>query len=1198
MAKKSYFTNKKKVKKYQFAGIDTEVNNTGYLNAMYNPNYYGEQAFNEQAVQSGKTAAITNARSGSESYAEQKANFENKQLEAKMNFAANTQQKDAELQQNLAQTQSQELAKVPVESFTSKLIDIGKGFRPAASKVATSVSPIGTQTIPNLSLPSLKTPGLNMFNKQAISLSKPTSSVMTPVGAPAATSGLPASAAKQGLKSTLGSTAWATPQAANIASGAGLALSIGGQLWDTLSEDSNPYEYSKKEKWGDWGGNLLSSIGTYGGLGTAFGPLGTIIGGVAGAGIGAFKAIREGKKNKKMAAELNAQKAQEEAMYQQQQDLYNQELSKQKAIYDYNRQKYRESSLMADEMLRQARLKGLTTSEFQGNMAQTGGVKKYLSGGANAKRIPGGMVVPVPGANNAVEYIGNKHSEKKIDNVSGIRPDSKTEVEDGEIEASVVTANGYPARYYFSSYLKYGGVPIATHFKNIIKNGGTQQNIQGLAQTQEYVANKNGEKDRSPNTIAPPTYISKLGGTRKYKTGGVKIYKTAGVSGEPDPIIYAAIVRLTNSRGGGVDTNPNNYRKEATKDGGYRVKHIKTNQTVEFSPQDVESLTPRYEYASSKDVIRPETEEEQKRMESRANPGFLDYAKGVFNAVTNPLDLVEYANRFGNPMDDPAGWLQDIENYQEAHPTLFNEVANIGKTLAVTSSPNPIPKYNFNIGIGRQLRADNWPVGTPRALGPKGSTKANWPNNQPVYRGASLREMPAKSPGYRSSARPQTKKMELYNKTTDLIYQPPFLVEPWPRSNFYGSTDLGGVKLKSYLRDNVDLGDDLQRGVIFDVIEEAKRKEAENENNNIQEEYYKTEEEKRAAEEIREKVRNWSRNSGSSSSRSNSTRRSNASTVTGTPSFTGSLARMASNNQNNSEQKEEKKEDEKKLNMDNDTPSVIPFDNKLAKKLIAAQILSGLPSAIAPIVGLTKKIPYPEYSDFSYSPIPSVGGAPAVSAGRVNPVNLGRVDYSNELSRADDLTLAAMNKSAEAGPQAGILNLAFLNKNYMNAKDIIARQQRENTNLAKEEGTINAGISAGNRDAAMRAQEINASNISKTSEINSNIAAKNLEASLAKYTNEVERNKIKAAIDMDMYETQMSALEALSDIPRVVTSDAIRARQGEYLAYLMSDPTSGVYQRYVDSLLGKENKKTGGLKKYTSRLGELVKTPKLKSKLI
>ena len=524
MAKKSYFTNKKKVKKYQFAGIDTEVNNTGYLNAMYNPNYYGEQAFNEQAVQSGKTAAIANARSGSESYAEKKANFENKQLEAKMNFAAATQQKDAELQQNLTQTQNQELAKVPVESFTSKLIDISKAFKPAASTVAstvaTSVSPIGLQPLPKLSLPSPKTPGLNMFNNQTISLGKKSTSVMAPVGQAQGTQ-IAEAAGKQGLKSTLGSTAWQSAKAANIAGGAGLALSIGGQLWDTLSEDSNPYEYSKKEKWGDWGGNLLSSIGTYGGLGSAFGPLGTLVGGVVGAGVGTFKAIKEGKKNKKMAAELNAQKAQEEAMYQQQQDLYNQELSKQKAIYDYNRQKYRESSLMADEMLRQARLKGLTTSEFQGNMAQTGGVKKYLSGGANAKRIPGGMVVPVPGANNAVEYIGNKHSEKKIDNVSGIRPDSKTEVEDGEIKAPVTQANGYPAEYYFSSYLKYGGIPIATHFKNIIKNGGTQKDIQDLARIQEAIANKKGEKDRSPNTIAPPTYISKLGGIRKYKTGGV-----------------------------------------------------------------------------------------------------------------------------------------------------------------------------------------------------------------------------------------------------------------------------------------------------------------------------------------------------------------------------------------------------------------------------------------------------------------------------------------------------------------------------------------------------------------------------------------------------------------------------------------------------------------------------------------------------
>jgi hypothetical protein len=56
-----------------------------------------------------------------------------------------------------------------------------------------------------------------------------------------------------------------------------------------LVEDDNPYTYSKKEKWGDIGGNIVSEVGTYGGLGSMFGPLGMFlgagIGGAAGSGM-------------------------------------------------------------------------------------------------------------------------------------------------------------------------------------------------------------------------------------------------------------------------------------------------------------------------------------------------------------------------------------------------------------------------------------------------------------------------------------------------------------------------------------------------------------------------------------------------------------------------------------------------------------------------------------------------------------------------------------------------------------------------------------------------------------------------------------------------------------------------------------------------------------------------------------------------
>ena len=145
--------------------------------------------------------------------------------------------------------------------------------------------------------------------------------------------------------------------------------------------------------------------------------------------------------------------------------------------------------------------------------SKTGGAKTYFKSGG--VKVPGGRVVPIPNS-NAVEFKGNTHAE------GGIMLDKNTEVENEETMGPVKMANGGMNNYFFSSFLKYGGQSFADHHKQILAEGGDQAKIQQLAKLQEAVANKRGEKDRSPNTIASPKYISKLGGIRKYKTGGAK----------------------------------------------------------------------------------------------------------------------------------------------------------------------------------------------------------------------------------------------------------------------------------------------------------------------------------------------------------------------------------------------------------------------------------------------------------------------------------------------------------------------------------------------------------------------------------------------------------------------------------------------------------------------------------------------------
>jgi len=521
MANKTYFkgNNKKRknTKKYQFAGFDEsmQIDNTGYLNALYNPNYYDAPTVSNEDIKQNVTADVATgqklamdakvAKTGTETSLERLQRLK-KEAEEK------TKQQFSEANQ---QSKDQAIISSGTDLLT-KGSDIAKQFmKPLAP--ATNAATTGSFSLPS-NIGTFSTSGVQpglQLGKQGINLGKGTfTSQMGTVGAKTG-----AEVGKQGFMSSLGSSTWATPGAAATAGGIGAGLSIGGKLWDTLSEDDNPYEYTKTEKWGDWGGNLLSDIGTYGGLGASFGPIGAGIGAVVGAGIGTVKAIRESKKNKKQAADLNAKKAEEDRLYQEQIANYNNALASQQRFYDYTKRQLRSNVLTGEEQMRQNRLMQLTEGQLAGNtnIAMTGGGRKYF--GKGGAKVPGGKVVPI--GQGAVEFVGRSHAK------GGIMLDSQTEVEGGETMDKVMMTGGEFSDYFFSDHLKNGGKSFAQHHKELIKRGASQKEIQALAKKQEAMANKRGEKDRSPSQVA------EYGGVKKYFTGGVRKYKTAGAVGDP-----------------------------------------------------------------------------------------------------------------------------------------------------------------------------------------------------------------------------------------------------------------------------------------------------------------------------------------------------------------------------------------------------------------------------------------------------------------------------------------------------------------------------------------------------------------------------------------------------------------------------------------------------------------------------------------
>ena len=284
-----------------------------------------------------------------------------------------------------------------------------------------------------------------------------------------------------GMKAAQEGTAQLAQATTSTAAGAGAGIGMGGvgaiaslagEGIKMASDDND----ARTMNVGETAGSTLSGIGTGIGtamttaalLGSSLGPVGTAAGVIGGAIYGLGKGlISRGK------ARREFKKAED------------------KKLGDISR-------VGAKKRAEEMKSKEYSGFDFGTDVAKYGGY--YQMGGV---QLPGGSMNPIPGS-DAVEFKGQSHDE------GGIMVDPMTEVEGGETMDQVTIAKkGGKRDYFFSQHLKMGGKSFAQRHKEILKNGGSQRDIDALAKLQEKKAG------RDPNAV-------KLG------AGGYNMYDKGG----------------------------------------------------------------------------------------------------------------------------------------------------------------------------------------------------------------------------------------------------------------------------------------------------------------------------------------------------------------------------------------------------------------------------------------------------------------------------------------------------------------------------------------------------------------------------------------------------------------------------------------------------------------------------------------------
>jgi len=241
-------------------------------------------------------------------------------------------------------------------------------------------------------------------------------------------------------------------------------------------------------------------------------------------------------------------------------------------------------------------------------------MRQYQGGGT---RLPGGQMQPIPGS-DAIEFIGQSHDQ------GGIMMDPQTEVEGGETMDQVnIAKKGGKRDYFFSSHLKEGGRSYADMHKDILENGGNQEEINMLAQMQEVAAGRD------------PKQVAKLGGIAKYKTGGQKeIYTIIGDKEYTRKEYFDAIKNRTISReqileGGKKRTEIVNKQGQEIKRQKHHQKMLdkgfiydETTKTYKKPPAETSTPPPPVETNKSSDVKYTSpfaTKEEERAFQDWAN---------------------------------------------------------------------------------------------------------------------------------------------------------------------------------------------------------------------------------------------------------------------------------------------------------------------------------------------------------------------------------------------------------------------------------------------------------------------------------------------------------------------------------------------------------------------------------------------------
>ena len=521
---KSKPANKQLVKKYQFAGA-----NSSTYQQVANP-YYISGTYSEQAALEAEKAYEEATKLGN--YAEAQAikiDLDNKKRKLAEDKALNDlkQETAAQNQQELDATATNALA-TGTELTTSYLKK--RAAERTAAKTAEKAGLFGlnaasstVQVLPTLA-PRALSPTVGTIATQGVqsglTLSKPAISVGS--GTFASQMGTVGGKAGEQVATKAASTG-SSIGAGLATAGVGLALDVGGTYLAKSKDDNDPTTFSDIERKRLRAGTAMQYAGKGVGIGGTIGsfipiPGATLIGAGIGGLIGGAIGLRKGKKKAKEAQEIADDYAEDKATSDKL--LAEAEAKRVAALNEQGRLIARSANMGFIG----SRLQGFNTgfgynTSTNMNTQPTSYFNKETGG---VRKVPGGKIVPIPNS-NAVEFIGNKHGESGQGSDSGIKIDPITEVEHKETQQPVMMARSGGKNqmndYFFSAYLKLGGKSFAQRHKEILKSGGSQANIQQLAQMQELVASKK-EPNRGPEQIAPPEQVAAYGGIHKYRMAG------------------------------------------------------------------------------------------------------------------------------------------------------------------------------------------------------------------------------------------------------------------------------------------------------------------------------------------------------------------------------------------------------------------------------------------------------------------------------------------------------------------------------------------------------------------------------------------------------------------------------------------------------------------------------------------------------